>query len=133
MQSAARTRTKRWLIHPPDDRCAPLARSLKISPLLAQLLINRGLTDTDAASIFLRPKLVQLIQPEMMPGIEPAVKRIAQAMKDGQKITIYGDYDVDGITGLSILFQLLKFLFSFFSHIFNPIYHIIRVLKYGIG
>ncbi len=66
---------KQWVIRPPDERSAQLAKSLKVSPLLAQVLINRGLTDTQSASVFLRPKLTQLIDPAEMPGIEPAVQR----------------------------------------------------------
>ena len=48
---------KQWVIHPPDDRSARLAKSLKVSPLLAQVLINRGISDARDAGIFLRPKL----------------------------------------------------------------------------
>jgi len=101
---------KQWVIRPPDDRSAQLAKSLKVSPLLAQVLINRGLTDAQSASVFLRPKLTQLIDPAEMPGIEPAVQRIKQAIANKEKITVYGDYDVDGITGVAILWQLLTLL-----------------------
>ncbi len=104
---------KQWVIRPPDPPgadSAQLAKSLKVSPLLAQVLINRGLTDTQSASIFLRPKLTQLIDPAQMPGIEPAVQRLKQAIANKEKITVYGDYDVDGITGVAILWQLLTFL-----------------------
>ena len=101
---------KQWEIRPADDRAAELARSLKISPVLAQLLINRGITDTQSASAFLRPKLTQLIDPAQMPGIEPAVHRLKHAIKNKEKITVYGDYDVDGITGVSILWQVLTLL-----------------------
>jgi len=104
------TQKKRWVIRPPDDRSTQLAKSLKVSPLLAQVLIHRGITDAQAASIFLRPKLTQLIAPEHMPGIEPAVHRLKQAITNKEKITIYGDYDVDGITGVAILWQILRLL-----------------------
>jgi single-stranded-DNA-specific exonuclease len=101
---------KQWVIHPPDDRSAPLARSLKVSPLLAQVLINRGIVDAHTVSIFLRPKLTELIEPERMPGIDAAVRRLKQAITNREKISIYGDYDVDGITGVAILWQLLTLL-----------------------
>ncbi|MCX5637193.1 MAG: DHH family phosphoesterase [Planctomycetota bacterium] len=101
---------KRWVIQPMDSRSAQLAKSLKVSPLLAQVLINRGVTDVQAGSVFLRPKLTQLISPQLMPGIEPAVQRIKYAIRAKEKITIYGDYDVDGITGVAILWQILKLL-----------------------
>jgi single-stranded-DNA-specific exonuclease len=101
---------KQWEIRPPDGRSAQLAQSLKVSPLLAQVLINRGITDAQSASAFLRPKLTQLIDPAQMPGIEQAIHRLKHAIKKKEKITVYGDYDVDGITGVSILWQVLKLL-----------------------
>ncbi|OHB73882.1 MAG: hypothetical protein A2Z25_09975 [Planctomycetes bacterium RBG_16_55_9] len=110
MLLSARMQKKQWIIQSPDDRSAELARSLKVSPLLAQVLINRGITETSAASTFLRPKLTDLIDPNEMPGIGPAVQRLKQAIANGEKITLYGDYDVDGITGVAILWQLLRLL-----------------------
>lgn len=110
MRLAARTQEKQWIIQPADDRSAHLAKSLKVSPLLAQVLINRGITDTRAGGTFLRPKLTALIPPEQMPGVEKAVYRLKQAIRNKEKIIIYGDYDVDGITGVSILWQILRLL-----------------------
>jgi single-stranded-DNA-specific exonuclease len=110
MLLSARMRNKQWIIQPPDDRCRQLAKSLKVSPLLAQVLINRGITDSEEASVFLRPKLTELIDPAQMPGIEPAVQRLKQAITNREKITVYGDYDVDGITGVAILWQVLTIL-----------------------
>jgi len=107
---SASTQKNEWVVPPADDRAGSLARSLKISPLVAQVLINRGITETGEASVFLRPKLTELIRPDKMPGIEPAMRRIRQAIDTKEKITIYGDYDVDGITGVSILWELLTLL-----------------------
>ncbi|OHB58466.1 MAG: single-stranded-DNA-specific exonuclease RecJ [Planctomycetes bacterium RBG_13_44_8b] len=107
---SARTRQKQWVIHPPDDRCELLAKSLRISHLLAQVLLNRSINDTRAGNLFLRPKLNELIGPQLMPGIEAAVHRLKQAIENKEKITLYGDYDVDGITGVSILLQVLNLL-----------------------
>jgi single-stranded-DNA-specific exonuclease len=104
------SQTKQWVVRPPDDRSVPLAKSLKVSPLVAQVLINRGITDVHAGSIFLRPKLTELIDPEKMPGIETAVCRLKQAIGEKEKISVYGDYDVDGITGVAILWQVLTML-----------------------
>ncbi len=101
---------RQWIVRPQDDRSAQLSKSLKVSPLLAQVLINRGVEDVQSASVFLRPKLTQLIEPDQMPGIAPAVSRLKQAIKNKEKITVYGDYDVDGITGVAILWQALKLL-----------------------
>ncbi|MHC4457891.1 MAG: single-stranded-DNA-specific exonuclease RecJ [Planctomycetota bacterium] len=101
---------KHWVILPADHRCVQLAKSLKVSPLLAQVLINRGVTDADTGSVFLRPKLTALIEPEKMPGVKAAARRVKKAIKNNEKITIYGDYDVDGITGVAILWQILNLL-----------------------
>ncbi|MBN2593829.1 MAG: single-stranded-DNA-specific exonuclease RecJ [Sedimentisphaerales bacterium] len=110
MLLSARMKNKQWVIQPPDDRRRQLAKSLRVSPLLAQVLINRGITDSEEASVFLRPKLTELIDPARMPGIEPAVQRLKQAITNKEKITVYGDYDVDGITGVAILWQILTML-----------------------
>ncbi len=110
MVLSARTQKKQWVIHPADSRSERLARSLKVSPLLAQVLINREITDARSGSVFLRPKLTHLIEPQQMPGVEAAVSRLKQAIKNKEKITIYGDYDVDGITGVAILWQILRLL-----------------------
>ena len=101
---------KQWLIHPKNPEAAELAKSLKISPLTAQVLINRRIIDPQTGSAFLRPKLADLISPDLMPGIKTAVSRIKQSIKSNEKITIYGDYDVDGITGVAILWQILTLL-----------------------
>ncbi len=101
---------KQWVIQPTHPQAADLAKSLKVSPLLAQVLINRGITDSQTAAVFLRPKLTELISPELMPGIKTAAARISHTVKSKEKITIYGDYDVDGITGVAILWQLLTLL-----------------------
>ncbi len=105
-----RTAEKSWLITPPDPRTDRLAKSLRVSPLLAQLLINRGVTDSQSGSAFLRPKLADLVSPELLPGVPQAAERIKYALAKKQKITLYGDYDVDGITGVAILWQILTLL-----------------------
>jgi single-stranded-DNA-specific exonuclease len=101
---------KQWHIFPAQSQIADLVSELKISPLLAQLLYNRQIQTPEDAKIFLKPKLSDLIEPEQMPGIGPAVDRIEKAVKQKEKITIYGDYDVDGITAVSILLGLFKLL-----------------------
>jgi len=110
MPSTARTQKNEWNIRPADARAEGLAKSLKISPLVAQVLLNRGITEVGEGSVFLQPKLTELIRPCHMPGIEPAVARLREAVEKKEKITIYGDYDVDGITGVSILWELLTLL-----------------------
>ncbi len=110
MLLSSQMQQKQWTVRPPDQRCGELAKSLKISPLVAQVLINREITDAQTGGRFLSPKLTDLIDPEQMPGIGPAVQRLKQAVDGREKITIYGDYDVDGITGVSILWQVLTLL-----------------------
>ena len=110
MPVSAGTQKNLWVIPPVDERAEPLARSLKISPLVVQVLLNRGITEAGEGNIFLQPKLTELIRPAQMPGIEPAAARLREAVEKKQKITVYGDYDVDGITGVSILWELLTLL-----------------------
>ncbi len=110
MAPAARMQKKTWHIRPPDVNAGQLAEKLKVSPILAQVLINRQITSHTQAQTFLRPKLIDLIEPEKMPGVAEAVKRVKRALAGREKIVIYGDYDVDGITSVSILWHLLELL-----------------------
>jgi single-stranded-DNA-specific exonuclease len=110
MKLLARTQKKAWSFRPPAIQLKPLAEKLNITPILAQLLINRQVETESAMRSFLSPKLTDLIAPEIMPGIEQAAHRIRKAIADGEKIAIYGDYDVDGITSVAILWHLLKML-----------------------
>ncbi|MCL5278929.1 MAG: single-stranded-DNA-specific exonuclease RecJ [Planctomycetes bacterium] len=110
MPVAAGTQKNSWVIAPVDERVEPLARVLRIVPLVAQVLLNRGITEAAQGNVFLQPKLTELIRPAQMPGIEPAALRLRDAIEKKEKITVYGDYDVDGITGVSILWELLTLL-----------------------
>jgi single-stranded-DNA-specific exonuclease len=101
---------KRWNIRPAAPQAEELARALKVSPITAQVLINRQVTDVEQARSFLSPKLAELIEPDNMPGVGRAVERIKRALADKDRIAIYGDYDVDGITGVAILWHLLTIL-----------------------
>jgi single-stranded-DNA-specific exonuclease len=84
-----------------------MARRLKLSPLMAQVLHNRGVDDGDDVRSFLHPKLTDLHPPEDLPDIDAAAERLCRAVRDREKICIYGDYDVDGMTGVAILYRLL--------------------------
>ena len=102
---------KRWRIHPHDpDRIAALASAAKIPDVVAQLLICREITRPDAAKIFLDPKLSALRDPEQLPGCSRAAERIHAAIDARQRIVVYGDYDVDGMTGTAVLYRCLKLL-----------------------
>ena len=102
--------TKEWSVRPPQDSAGQLASELRLPEFIAQVLINRDISTADRAQTFLTPKLTDLIEPERMPGAVQAARRIIQAVENGQKITIYGDYDVDGITSTTILWHLLTML-----------------------
>lgn len=102
--------TRQWVVRPLDSRRDRLAHCLKISPVVAQVLINRGIIDVRQAAEFLRPRLSDLLAPQQMPGVVEAAERIKKAVEQNEKITVYGDYDVDGITGISILWHLIQIL-----------------------
>jgi single-stranded-DNA-specific exonuclease len=100
--------TTRWRLKPFDsDRIGSLSRAAGISPLTAQLLINRGIDEPDLAVAFLQAKLSQLNDPESLPGVVEAAERIVQAIREDRPIIIYGDYDVDGVCGTSVLWACL--------------------------
>ncbi len=102
---------KRWRYRPHDPaRVEHLRRSLQIPAFLAQLLVCRGLHDPETASSFLDPRLTELRDPLELPGMEQAVETISRAIADGRRITVYGDYDVDGISGTSLLCECLQLL-----------------------
>src|SRR6476660_2823075 len=86
-------RPKRWNIAEPHPAAEELAGRLKVSPLLAQLLLNRGVSDPVDCQNFLRPSLKLLPDPFTLPGLRQAAERIAKAIRDKEKIVIYGDYD----------------------------------------
>jgi single-stranded-DNA-specific exonuclease len=102
---------KRWLVREPDtDRVAALARVLGISPTVAALLISRGCGDEVSARSFLKPAYEQLHDPWLMLGMREAVPRLQRAIAAGERILVYGDYDVDGTTGTAVLLRALNLL-----------------------
>lgn len=103
-------RPKRWSIAPTDERAPDLAQRLRTSPLLAQILLNRGISDPESCREFLRPTPKGLADPALIPNLTQAAQRIARAIRDKEKIVVYGDYDVDGITATSILWHAIQTL-----------------------
>ncbi|MEZ6126962.1 MAG: single-stranded-DNA-specific exonuclease RecJ [Planctomycetaceae bacterium] len=100
---------RKWSFHPHDETAiSQLSRQLRVTPLMAQVLIARGYTTAEAARCYLEPKLSNLHDPNLLPGIPEAAARIVKAVQDGRRITIYGDYDVDGVTSTSLLWHCLK-------------------------
>ncbi len=102
------SRPKRWIIADPHPAAADLAERLRTSPVLAQILLNRGLSDLEACRAFLNPSLRMLHEPGELAGLARAAERVAQAIRERQRIVIYGDYDVDGITATSILWHAIR-------------------------
>lgn len=102
---------KRWHIQPHDaERILALERSAGISPIVAQLLVSRGITEAGEVQRFLEPKLSGLRDPEELPGVTTAAALIHDAIGRNRKIVVYGDYDADGMTGASILLSCLRML-----------------------
>ena len=98
-----------WRLRPHDRaRIESLSRGAGISPLVAQLLINRGIDEPGRAAAFLDTRMRSLHDPELLPGAAQAADRIVRAIRDDRKIVIYGDYDVDGVCGTSILWACLR-------------------------
>jgi single-stranded-DNA-specific exonuclease len=100
----------RWELAPAFPLASEWARQLGTSPLVAQALHNRGVGSVDDARRFLAPKLTDLHDPAMLEGCEEAARRILHAVRDKRRIVIYGDYDVDGMTGVAILHGCLALL-----------------------
>jgi single-stranded-DNA-specific exonuclease len=91
-----------------DERVSEIARELKLSPITATLLINRGYTTPEQARKFIRMETEMLHSPFDLLDMDAAIKRIKQAIDNCEKIVIYGDYDVDGVTSVSALYLYLK-------------------------
>ena len=101
---------RRWILPPYQDAIMirRLAVELGIPDVVAGLLSARGFTTPEAASLFLDPRLASLRPPEEIPGITQAAERIRKAILSKERITLYGDYDVDGITSLALLCRFLR-------------------------
>ncbi|MDO4903552.1 MAG: single-stranded-DNA-specific exonuclease RecJ [Limosilactobacillus sp.] len=85
-----------------------LQDSLGVSPVMAKLLVSRGLTDPTQAENFLKPSIEMVHDPHLLHDMDKAVERISDAVANGEKITIYGDYDADGITSTSVMYEALN-------------------------
>lgn len=100
---------KKWEFYEVDDKkIDEISEKYNISKLLARVLVNRGITDDEDINIFLNPTRNDFHDPYLMPDMKKAVDRIETAIKEKQKIIIYGDYDVDGITSITVLKRFLE-------------------------
>jgi len=100
-----------WELRPRhEELCRDLAARLEISPVLAALLANRGVGSVAEAREFLWPHLDHLADPFRMKDMDRAVDRVLRAVRAREPVVVYGDYDVDGITGTALLLRFLRFL-----------------------
>ena len=98
-----------WRIAPHDEAVVrELSARLRIAPLLAQVIVARGCRTPEAAEAYLAKKLMDLHDPEKLPGVSLAADRIVAAVQAKRRITVYGDYDVDGVTATSLLWHCLQ-------------------------
>lgn len=103
----------RWTLKPThdDEQVMALAEILKVDRMIAQLLLQRGITSYEEAKKFFRPQLSDLHDPFLMTDMELAVKRIENAIQANENILVYGDYDVDGTTAVALLSSYLLTLY----------------------
>ena len=102
---------KKWLFKGHDSAAIlELANKSSVEPVVAQLLLNRGITEHLSIGTFLEARFADLREPELLPGVQVASERIYAAIQAKTPITVYGDYDADGMTGTSILFSCLRLL-----------------------
>ena len=100
---------KKWQIYETDERkVEEIAERYNLNKLLATILVNRNIVEEHDIELFLEPTRADFHDPFMMIDMRPAVDRIKKAIKNQEKVTIYGDYDVDGITSITVLKSFLK-------------------------
>ena len=93
---------------PDEDKVKQLQKKIGVPFEIACIMIQRGIEDYDTAKSFFRPELSDLHDPFLMLGMKKAVDRISQAIDTGEKIMVYGDYDVDGTTAVALVYSFLK-------------------------
>jgi single-stranded-DNA-specific exonuclease len=101
----------RWSFAPPQPLlAAKIAAAKQIPPLLAQCLLNRGISESGAVENFLAPRLKQLADPFLLPNMAVAVDRLYAAREQSELVVIFGDYDVDGVSSTALLVEVLRAL-----------------------
>ncbi len=103
---------KRWVVKPQGDpqTVAHLATELKIPSVLANLLVQRGIDTVEKTNRFFNPSLADLHDPFLMKDMDIAVARVEKAVRDNEKIMVYGDYDVDGCTAVALVYKFLRLI-----------------------
>jgi single-stranded-DNA-specific exonuclease len=112
-------RPPRWLLKPAPEGAAELAAEMDLDPTVALLLAQRGITTAEQARDFLVPKLASLGDPTVLPEMKIAVERILKAVDGGEKVALYGDYDVDGVTSMALMYLVLR-AYGVQPHLFLP-------------
>ena len=113
MKKIKETKEKNWILKSEDTndglaKIQAIAEELGINPIIAKLLYNRGYTDVASAKSFIYMESEMLSNPFLMKDMELGIKRVASAIQNKEKITIYGDYDVDGVTSVCTIYLYLK-------------------------
>src|SRR6187549_2479159 len=105
---------KRWLYKeiPVKESVEQLSSAINTNVYLTSILLQRGIIDYNSAKQFFRPSLSDLHDPFLMKDMEKAVDRLRRAIDNGEKILIYGDYDVDGTTAVSLVYSYLIRFYS---------------------
>ncbi len=105
-----KTMELKWVVHPEPDYniVTRLGRELNIPEIACRILASRGINDSSSAQKFLNSDLCDLFEPFQLSQMDKAVDRVIQALKVNERIMIYGDYDVDGITGTALMFLVLN-------------------------
>ncbi|HVE62160.1 MAG TPA: DHH family phosphoesterase, partial [Chitinophagaceae bacterium] len=107
------SKTKRWQINSAvKEKAGVLYQSLKIHPAICNILVQRGIETYSQAKDFFRPQISQLHSPWSMKDMDKAVNRILHSFDKKEKILVFGDYDVDGTTAVSCMYQFLKMQYS---------------------
>src|SRR3569833_858661 len=110
----------RWTLAPPQPLLTgQLAKSLRISPLMAQCLVNRGFSEIEHITNILQPRLKNLSDPFLLPNMAAAVDRLFQARERKEALVIFGDYDVDGVTSTALLVEVFQVL-GWQAHYYLP-------------
>ena len=119
----------KWVVQPEPDSSVSrrLSDDLKIPRIASRILAARGITDSLRAERFIKPSIADLFDPSLLSNMDKAVERVIQALKNNEKIMIYGDYDVDGITSTAVMFLVLNRLGA------NVTYYLPNRLVEGYG
>lgn len=109
MDASREQRNKEWVLWRSDEGAVErLVEALDISPLIAHMLLKRGIQTSEEAEAFLSPSLAQMHDPFLMKGMDEAVLLVLRALEHGEHVVVHGDYDVDGISSCSVLFEFLR-------------------------